>query len=53
VKLPGFDSASDRRVITVAMTTSTAFVVGPHLARHIADGAPRATLRLRTITVPR
>lgn len=34
------------------MTNSTAFVVGPQLTRLIAERAPHATLRLRTITVP-
>ncbi|WP_019925096.1 LysR family transcriptional regulator [Nocardia sp. BMG111209] len=48
----GFDPATDRRVVTVAMTTSTAFVLGPRLGRLLAEQAPHATLRLRTITVP-
>ncbi|MCW8216151.1 MULTISPECIES: LysR family transcriptional regulator [Streptomyces] len=52
VDFPSFDPATDRRVITVAMTTSTAFVVGPRLTRLITERAPHATLRLRTITVP-
>ncbi|MGA5795691.1 LysR family transcriptional regulator [Streptomyces cellulosae] len=52
VKLPHFDPATDRRVITVAMTTSTAFVVGPRLTRLLAERAPHATLRVRTFTVP-
>ncbi|MCX4427033.1 LysR family transcriptional regulator [Streptomyces mirabilis] len=52
VDFPYFDPATDRRVITIAMTTSTAFVVGPQLARLIAQRAPHATLRLLTITVP-
>ncbi|PZH17431.1 LysR family transcriptional regulator [Streptomyces sp. NTH33] len=52
VDFPCFDPATDQRVITIAMTTSTAFVVGPRLTRLIAERAPRATLRLRTITVP-
>ncbi|MET8537428.1 LysR family transcriptional regulator [Streptomyces sp. NPDC005065] len=52
VNLPYFDPATDRRVITIAMTNSTAFVVGPQLTRLIAERAPHATLRLRTITVP-
>ncbi|MER5753541.1 LysR family transcriptional regulator [Streptomyces sp. NPDC002088] len=52
VNFPCFDPATDQRVITIAMTNSTAFVVGPQLARLIAERAPRATLRLRTITVP-
>ncbi|MFB6958184.1 LysR family transcriptional regulator [Streptomyces sp. NPDC056309] len=52
VNFPLFDPATDRRVITVAMTSSTAFVVGPRLTRLVTERAPHATLRLRTITVP-
>ncbi|MEO3785063.1 LysR family transcriptional regulator [Actinocorallia sp. B10E7] len=52
VDFPGFDPATDRRVITVAMTTSTAFVLGARLARLMAERAPNTTLRVRTITVP-
>ncbi|MFB7456144.1 LysR family transcriptional regulator [Streptomyces sp. NPDC056188] len=52
VNFPLFDPATDRRVITVAMTNSTAFVVGPRLTRLVTERAPHATLRLRTITVP-
>ncbi|MFE7352554.1 LysR family transcriptional regulator [Streptomyces sp. NPDC057543] len=52
VNFPHFDPATDRRVITIAMTNSTAFVVGPRLTRLIAERAPHATLRVRTITVP-
>ncbi|MFJ7231137.1 LysR family transcriptional regulator [Streptomyces tendae] len=52
VNLPSFDPATDERVVTVAMTTSTAFVVGPRLTRLVARRAPHATLRLRTFTVP-
>ncbi|MGW5972650.1 LysR family transcriptional regulator [Streptomyces sp. NPDC055186] len=52
VNFPCFDPATDRRVITIALTNSTAFVVGPRLARLVAERAPHATLRLRTITVP-
>ncbi|MFE9097016.1 LysR family transcriptional regulator [Streptomyces sp. NPDC007264] len=52
VDFPRFDPATDRRVITIAMTNSTAFVVGPRLTRLVAERAPHATLRLRTITVP-
>ncbi|TWV53503.1 LysR family transcriptional regulator [Streptomyces misionensis] len=52
VNFPVFDPATDRRIITVAMTTSTAFVVGPRLTRLVRERAPLATLRLRTITVP-
>lgn len=52
VRFPGFDPATDRRVITIALTTSTAFVLGPRLGRLVAERAPNATLRLRTIIVP-
>jgi DNA-binding transcriptional LysR family regulator len=52
VDFPAFDPATDRRVITVAMTNSTAFVIGPALTRLVAERAPHATLRVRTITVP-
>ncbi|MGW4025750.1 LysR family transcriptional regulator, partial [Streptomyces sp. NPDC005009] len=52
VNFPVFDPATDRRIITVAMTTSTAFVVGPRLTRLVRERAPHTTLRLRTITVP-
>ncbi|MFK0173726.1 LysR family transcriptional regulator [Streptomyces sp. NPDC090306] len=52
VDFPSFDPATDRRVLTVAMTNSTAFVVGPRLTRLVAERAPHATLRIRTITVP-
>ncbi|MFH9983161.1 LysR family transcriptional regulator [Streptomyces sp. NPDC017179] len=52
VNFPLFDPATDRRVITVAMTNSTAFVVGPRLTRLVTERAPHSTLRLRTITVP-
>ncbi|WP_234544210.1 LysR family transcriptional regulator [Streptomyces sp. R39] len=52
VDFPSFDPATDERVITVAMTNSTAFVVGPRLTRLVAERAPHATLRVRTITVP-
>ncbi|MFD6280207.1 LysR family transcriptional regulator [Streptomyces sp. NPDC060209] len=52
VNFPCFDPATDRRVITIAMTNSTAFVVGPRLTRLVAERAPHATLRVRTMTVP-
>ncbi|MGW0432126.1 LysR family transcriptional regulator [Micromonospora sp. NPDC003197] len=52
VNFPGFDPLTDRRVMTIAMTTSTAFVIGARLARLVAERAPQAILRLRTITVP-
>jgi DNA-binding transcriptional LysR family regulator len=52
VRFRGFDPAIDARTITVELTTSTAFVIGPRLGRLVAQRAPNATLRLRTITVP-
>ncbi|MFJ2417593.1 LysR family transcriptional regulator [Streptomyces brevispora] len=52
VNFPVFDPAKDHRVVTVAMTNSTAFVVGPRLMRLVAERAPHITLRVRTITVP-
>ncbi|MFE2091105.1 LysR family transcriptional regulator [Streptomyces sp. NBC_00841] len=52
VDFPVFDPAKDQRVVTVAMTNSTAFVVGPRLMRLVAERAPHVTLRVRTITVP-
>lgn len=52
VNFPGFNPTEDRRVITVAMMTTTAYVVGPALGRLVADRAPRATLRIRIITMP-
>ncbi|MGW2823636.1 LysR family transcriptional regulator [Streptomyces sp. NPDC001443] len=52
VDLPSFDPATDERVITVAMTNSTAFVVDPRLTLLVAERALPATLRVRTITVP-
>lgn len=50
VDFPGFDPATDRRAITVAMTSSTAFVIASTVARLLAARAPAATLRLRTLT---
>lgn len=52
IDLPAFDPATDRRVITIALTTSTALVLGARLGRLVTERAPNATLRLRTITVP-
>ncbi|TRW46037.1 LysR family transcriptional regulator [Georgenia yuyongxinii] len=46
-----FDPAVDSRVISVAMTTSKALVIGSAIARLIAERAPHATLRLRTTTM--
>jgi hypothetical protein len=41
----------DRRLITVAMTNSTAFVIGSELSRLLAQRAPNTVLRLRTTSV--
>lgn len=52
VRFPGFDPATDQRTITVALTTSTAFVVGPAILQIVSQRAPHASVRLRTVTVP-
>ncbi|MBS9371959.1 LysR family transcriptional regulator [Rhodococcus sp. B50] len=52
VNFPGFDPARDKRTITLAMTTSTAFVAGAELLRTIAERAPHATVRIRTFVEP-
>jgi DNA-binding transcriptional LysR family regulator len=52
VRFPGFDPATDKRVITVSLTASTAIVVGGHIARLVAERAPHATLRLLTAALP-
>jgi DNA-binding transcriptional LysR family regulator len=46
-----FDPATDSRLITVAMTNSTAFVIGSELSRLLAQRAPNTVLRLRTTSV--
>ncbi len=43
-----FDPATDDRTVTVALTTSTAFVFGPLLRAMLDEHAPHMTLRLRT-----
>ncbi len=45
---PRFDPATDERVVSIAMTTSTAFVFGPLMRRLLDERAPRMTLRLQT-----
>lgn len=46
---PGpFEPATDRRVVTMAMTSSTAFQIGGQVARLMAERAPHMALRLRT-----
>ncbi len=52
VRFPGFDPATDKRVVTIALTASTAIVVGGHVARLVAVRAPHATLRLLTTALP-
>ena len=49
VRFSAFDPATDARTITVACATSTAYVLGGHLARLVAERAPHATLRLETL----
>lgn len=46
-----FDPAVDRRLITVATTNTTAFVIGSELSRLLAQRAPNTVLRLRTTSV--
>ena len=45
---PAFDPMVDERIIAIALTTSTAFVLGPRLQRVLARRAPNCTLRLVT-----
>lgn len=46
-----FDPTSDDRTITVALTTSTAFALGPLIRRVLDERAPHITLRLLTGTL--
>lgn len=46
-----FNPATDRRIVTFAMTTSIAFVFGPLLMRAFATHAPHVVLRLQTTGV--
>ncbi|WP_411719891.1 LysR family transcriptional regulator [Mycetocola sp.] len=46
-----FDPATDRREITMAMTTSTVFVIGSAIARLLAERAPNMVLRFVTTTM--
>jgi DNA-binding transcriptional LysR family regulator len=48
VRFPGFDPATDARTVTLAMSTSTAFVLGGHVAALLAERAPHTTLRMKT-----
>lgn len=43
-----FDPATDRRVVTIALTTSSAFIYGPLLVRALERRAPHVVLRLQT-----
>jgi DNA-binding transcriptional LysR family regulator len=52
VRFPEFDPTTDKRVITIALTASTAIVVGGHVARLVAERAPQTTLRLSTTALP-
>lgn len=49
VRFPAFDPATDARTINVTCSTSTAYVLGGHLARLVAERAPHATLRMKTL----
>lgn len=44
----GFDPTTDRRSITLAMTTSTAFVLGGRLSTLLATRAPNMSIKLKT-----
>lgn len=44
------DPSQDARVVTCAMTTSTAFVIGGALSRTLAERAPQVVLKLHTET---
>lgn len=44
----GFDPATDRRTVTIALTTSTAFVLGGRLSSLLAERAPNMALKLKT-----
>lgn len=48
VHATAFDPANTRRVITVALASSTALFLGGELARLLAERAPKAELRLLT-----
>ena len=43
-----FDPLTDGRTVTVTLTSSTAFVLGPRLRRLLDERAPHMTLNLRT-----
>lgn len=52
VGAPTFDPATDTRTVTIALTTSTAFVIGNRLTQLLAERLPHGSLRWRTFTVP-
>lgn len=45
---PGFDPATDHRTVILAMTTSTAFVLGGRLATLLRERAPNMRLKIKT-----
>jgi DNA-binding transcriptional LysR family regulator len=49
VRFPAFDPATDTRTITLTCSTSTAYVLGGHVARLVAERAPHTTLRLTSL----
>jgi DNA-binding transcriptional LysR family regulator len=49
VRFPAFEPATDARTITITLSTSTAYVVGGRIARLVAERAPHATLRMKTL----
>jgi DNA-binding transcriptional LysR family regulator len=49
VRFPAFDPATDARTITLTCSTSTAYVLGGEVARLVAERAPRAVLRMKTL----
>lgn len=44
----GFEPATDSRTVTLAMTTSTGFVLGARIATLLRDRAPNMTLKIKT-----
>lgn len=51
VRPAGFDPASDTRVVTLAMTGSTALSLMGEIARLVGERAPHMVLRLRTMAL--
>jgi DNA-binding transcriptional LysR family regulator len=54
VSASGFTPLTDRRTVTIAMTTSTAFVLAGPLSLLLAERAPNMTLKIKTgnLTAP-